>query len=137
MSMDPAFVENPEPFDGFRWCQDPGDRNTLAPATTATVDKEIRVSEKQRNAALVPSTSTSYVSVSPSNMHFGFGRQACPGRFFAASTIKAIMSRIIMEYDFKFEDCQAGRRPVNWVVGEHILPNTSPIVMFRKRTIGL
>lgn len=144
MSKDPSFIAKPEPFDGFRWCQDPNDRkdpndrNALDPSATATVStNEIRVNEKQYNPALVQSTSTSFVSISPSNMHFGFGRQACPGRFFAANTIKAIMSRIIMEYDFKFEDSQVGRRPVNWVVGEHILPNTSPIVLFRKRSTGL
>ena len=131
-------MANPEPFDGFRWSRDANDRNALEHSITPdAVEKEPSVNEKQYHAALVPSTSTSFVSISPSNMHFGYGRQACPGRFFAANTIKAIMSRLIMEYDFKFDDCQAGRRPVNWMVGEHVLPNTSTVVLIRKRSFGL
>ncbi|KAJ5665206.1 uncharacterized protein N7477_007654 [Penicillium maclennaniae] len=138
MSKDPSFIGNPEPFDGFRWSRDASDRNSLDHSTTPDPgEMEPPGSKKQYNAALVPSTSTSFVSISPSNMHFGFGRQACPGRFFAASTIKAIMSHLIMEYDFKFDDCQTGRRPVNWMVGEHVLPNTDPVVLIRKRSIGL
>lgn len=142
MSKDAAFITDPNVFDGFRWCQDPTDRNALDGTTeSASPANEGRASETQsnekpRNRDLVPSTSTSFVSVSPANMHFGFGRQACPGRFFAASTIKAIMSRIIMDYDLKFEERQAGRRPRNIVVGEHIFPSTSTTVLFRKREIS-
>lgn len=143
MSKDPAFINNPEVFDGFRWCQDPSDRNALSPTANGTIHanaghaSEKQGNEKQYTSILVPSTSTSLVSISPANMHFGFGRQACPGRFFAANTIKAIMSRIIMDYDLKFEDSQAGRRPGNIVVGEHIFPSTNSAVLFRKRDIGL
>lgn len=139
MSKDPSFIANPDAFDGFRWCQDPNDRHALNPSGTTftTLINGKNGNEKPHNQSLVPSTSTSFVSVSPSNMHFGFGRQACPGRFFAANTIKAIMSRIIMDYEFKFEERQEGRRPVNIVIGEHILPNSSPLVLFRKRSIGL
>ncbi|KAJ5323672.1 hypothetical protein N7476_002272 [Penicillium atrosanguineum] len=135
MSKDPSFIANPRPFDGFRWSQDASDRNALD--ASDAVENAISLNGKQYNATLAPLTSTSFVSISPSNMHFGFGRQACPGRFFAVNTIKAILSRLIMEYDFKFDDCQAGQRPVNWAVGEHVLPNTSPVVLIRKRSIGL
>ena len=143
MSKDPTFIDNPDVFDGFRWCQDANDRNALNPTASGTshAQKE-HTSEKhdngkQYNLNLVPSTSTSFVSISPANMHFGFGRQACPGRFFAANTIKAIMSRIIMDYELKFDESLAGRRPGNIVVGEHIFPNTHAAVLFRKRDIGL
>lgn len=142
ISKDPAFIDNPHVFDGFRWCQDPNDRNALNPIANSTAHAnkghacERQDNEKPYNSKLVPSTSTSFVSISPANMHFGFGRQACPGRFFAANTIKAIMSRIIMDYELKFEDSQAGCRPGNIVVGEHIFPNTHSAVLFRKRDLG-
>lgn len=135
MSKDPAFITDPDVFDGFRWCQDPTDRNVLD-RTAKSASPANEGNEKHRNRDLVPSTSTSFVSISPANMHFGFGRQACPGRFFAANTIKAIMSRIIMDYDLKFEERQAGRRPRNIVVGEHIFPSTNATVLFRKREIS-
>ncbi|KAJ5182992.1 hypothetical protein N7492_000608 [Penicillium capsulatum] len=131
ISKDPAFVSNPLVFNGFRWCSDPKGRDTLA-----VLEKNPR-NVSLHPTSLAPSTSTSFVSISASHMHFGFGRQACPGRFFAANTIKAVFSRIVMEYEFRFEEKQGGRRPVNFVVGEHILPNTSTRVLFRKRAIGL
>jgi cytochrome P450 len=37
-------------------------------------------------------------------MSFGFGRHACPGRFFAANEIKLILSRILLDYDIKMPD---------------------------------
>ncbi|KAJ5735838.1 uncharacterized protein N7483_000963, partial [Penicillium malachiteum] len=134
ISKDPTFVANPLSFDGFRWCQKPKDRNALA---TFTCHEE-HFSEKQLDqiigteedttcdsiSSLIPSTSTRFVDITASSMHFGAGFQACPGRHFASCTIKAIFSKIIMDYEFKYEDGRNNRKPPNMCVGEHILPNT-------------
>lgn len=45
-----------------------------------------------------------FVSPSPQHMGFGFGKHACPGRFFAAAEMKVILCHIIMKYDFKLAD---------------------------------
>ncbi len=45
-----------------------------------------------------------FVSVTKENMSFGFGRHACPGRFFAANEIKLILSRIRLHYDMKLPE---------------------------------
>ena len=37
--------------------------------------------------------------------------QACPGRFFATNVLKATLSRLLLEYDFKLPDGKD--RPVN------------------------
>ena len=146
ISKDPNFVENPHSFDGFRWCKNQNDRNALKMLTNPEPfvnGKHPEVGMKSTNEMtderlhLVPSTSTSFVSISAENMHFGAGKQACPGRFFAACTIKAIFSKIIMDYDFKYEEGRDNRKPANICVGEHILPNTTTPVMFRKRSIGI
>ncbi|EAW14794.1 cytochrome P450 [Aspergillus clavatus NRRL 1] len=102
MGMDSSIVKDALTFDGFRWCDDPENKNA------------------------------SLVSIGPSNMHFGYGRQACPGRFFATNTNKAILSRLIADYEFKFED---GRktRPNNILLGEQIMPNMYTKVLMRKR----
>ena len=102
LCRDDAIIPNPQPFDGFRWAQNPNVKTN------------------------------SLVSIGPANMHFGFGRQACPGRFFAAYTIKAIMSRVLMEYDFKHEDGGV-ERPVNIRIGEQIMPNVGANILLRKR----
>ncbi|KAL2002672.1 hypothetical protein VTN02DRAFT_6207 [Thermoascus thermophilus] len=77
-------------------------------------------------------SSSSFISIGPTRVHFGLGRHACPGRFFAAYSMKAILSRILLDYDFKFEPGQAGR-PKNTVFGDAIVPNMTTSVLFRKR----
>ncbi|KAF4546137.1 Cytochrome p450 monooxygenase [Lasiodiplodia theobromae] len=52
-----------------------------------------------------------YVSVGPESVEFGAGRNACPGRFFATNVLKATLSRLLLEYDFKLPDGKD--RPVN------------------------
>ena len=102
LARDPDLIPQPQPFDGLRW-------------SLNTEDK-----------------TNSFVSIGPTNMHFGFGRQACPGRFFAAYSIKAIMSRLLMEYDFKLADGQK-KRPRNIRNGEQIMPNVWATLLIRKR----
>ncbi|KAI9728828.1 MAG: hypothetical protein M1834_007215 [Cirrosporium novae-zelandiae] len=75
---------------------------------------------------------SSFVSTGPTGMHFGLGRYACPGRFFASYVIKAILARILLDYDFKFGPGQEGR-PKNIVIGDKIVPNYTTEVFFRKR----
>lgn len=68
-------------------------------------------------------------------MHFGFGRQACPGRAFAATSMKVILSRLIDEYEVRFDE-EVVERPVNIVNGEQIMPNMRTLVFMRKRDVG-
>ena len=75
-----------------------------------------------------------FVNTSPTNLHFGIGRYACPGRFFAVYMIKAILSRILLDCDFKFESRQKGR-PKNILIGDKVIPNIHVKVLFRKRTV--
>lgn len=42
-----------------------------------------------------------FVSVSQNSLTFGFGRHACPGRFFAANEIKMILANCLLRYEFK------------------------------------
>lgn len=77
-------------------------------------------------------STASFVNTNPTNLHFGIGKYACPGRFFAAYMIKAILSRILLDYDFKFEDGQTGR-PENMLIGDKVLPNLETKVFFRRR----
>jgi cytochrome P450 len=76
---------------------------------------------------------SNYVSTGPTSMHFGLGRYACPGRFFATFVMKAIMSRFFMEYEFKFGHGQT-QRPKNMLIGDKIVPNVGTDVYLRKRS---
>ncbi|RDA95617.1 hypothetical protein CP533_1096 [Ophiocordyceps camponoti-saundersi (nom. inval.)] len=76
--------------------------------------------------------SASFAHSSSANLHFGLGRYACPGRFFAAYMIKAIMSRLLLEYDIELQD-GSHRRPPNTISGDKILPNRDAVVLLRRR----
>ncbi|KAE8391145.1 cytochrome P450 [Aspergillus alliaceus] len=78
-------------------------------------------------------TATSgFVSTGPNNMHFGLGRYACPGRFFASFVMKLILSRFLMEYEFRFSTEQK-ERPKNLLIGDKIVPNVSTAILIKKR----
>lgn len=42
-----------------------------------------------------------FVSTGPSSLTFGYGRHACPGRFFAVNEIKMILGMLLINYDIK------------------------------------
>ncbi|KAH5300899.1 hypothetical protein HBI50_205540 [Parastagonospora nodorum] len=45
-----------------------------------------------------------FVTTNETNLMFGYGARACPGRFFAANEIKMIMARLILNFDIKMPD---------------------------------
>ncbi|KAG6319370.1 hypothetical protein E4U22_004623 [Claviceps purpurea] len=93
----------------------------------ADVFKPLRWTEQD---GTVPTT---FSNSSASNLNFGLGRYACPGRFMAAYLIKAIVSRLLIDYDFKLQgDCASGRPP-NLVHGDKLLPNRTATILLRRR----
>jgi hypothetical protein len=50
-----------------------------------------------------------FVSVSTNSLNFGYGRHACPGRFFAANEIKMIFANALMKYDLKLANGETER----------------------------
>ncbi|KAH9025148.1 cytochrome P450 [Lactarius hengduanensis] len=96
---------NPEEFDGFRFAKlHERDGNDVA-----------------RCQAL---------SASPDNLTFGYGRHACPGRFFAVNEVKALLAHVIVTYDIKFEDGK--QAPRSLLIGSLRVPGKAN-AMFRKR----
>ncbi|EGN93634.1 hypothetical protein SERLA73DRAFT_189361 [Serpula lacrymans var. lacrymans S7.3] len=73
------------------------------------------------------------VSTNPEYIPFGHGRHACPGRFFAANELKAMLAHVVMTYDVKLED--EGVRPVNFIFNTASSPNPTAKVLFRKRAL--
>lgn len=45
-----------------------------------------------------------FVSTAPEHLAFGYGKFACPGRFFTANELKIALINILLKYDIKFED---------------------------------
>ncbi|KAI8628807.1 cytochrome P450 [Xylariaceae sp. FL1651] len=72
-----------------------------------------------------------FASPSYDSMQFGFGNDACPGRFFASNQIKIILAYILSHYDFKFEDHVIGR-PNNIMFEVNVLTDPTTKVLFKK-----
>jgi len=74
-----------------------------------------------------------YVATSAQFLSFGYGKHACPGRFFAANELKAMLCYVVMNYDIRLADGST-ERPPNTYSGAAVRPNTSAKVMFRRRS---
>ncbi|KAI6785534.1 Ent-kaurene oxidase-like protein [Emericellopsis cladophorae] len=109
VSRDPEYFENPDEFDGFRFYE----------KRSTTIDK----SEANRQ---------SFAAIGPDNLAFGFGKTACPGRFFAGTQIKTVLASIILNYDISFPKGQS-QRPDNIYRGGLIQPDPRQKMVFRKR----
>jgi cytochrome P450 len=101
----PSNTPNPEEFDGFRYYR------------------------YRQNAA--ESQLHQFLTTAPDVLNFGYGKDACPGRFFATLAIKALLVKFLMDYDIKLPHGQG--RPKNMSAYEYIFPDPEGALMFRER----
>jgi len=71
------------------------------------------------------------VSTNADYLPFGHGRHACPGRFFAANELKAMMAYLVITYDVKMEN--EGVRPADKYFVTSCVPDPTAEVLFRQR----
>jgi len=106
--MDDANHTNPEKFDPFRF-------------------SNMRDADGEGTKHQMVATSEDYLP-------FGLGRHACPGRFFAANEIKAMLCYVLMNYDIMLPGGST-TRPVNRYFGGSVMPSKGDEVLVRKRGI--
>ncbi|RYP61968.1 hypothetical protein DL770_009669 [Monosporascus sp. CRB-9-2] len=109
---DPQLYPDPSTFDPYRFTR----------LRAGQVEDPMNYSNKELYQ---------FISVTKENMGFGFGKHACPGRFFAANEIKLICARILLDYDIKMPDGVKARY-ANITRGSTITPDRSKTVMFRR-----
>lgn len=66
-----------------------------------------------------------------SSLSFGYGNQACPGRYFAVGEIKMILTRLLLEFEFKFPEGRS--RPKIMHADENVFMDPHARLMMRKR----
>lgn len=49
-----------------------------------------------------PGNKGQLVSATAERLAFGFGKHACPGRFFAAQELKTMLAHVLLKYDIEF-----------------------------------
>jgi len=89
--------------------------------------RSYKIREKSEKEGLTEMFTTSNAS----NLNWGAGRHACPGRFFAANEIKSILAKILLEYDIK-KDEEAAGMPTSIAFGTSLSPNPTVKIMFKK-----
>ncbi|OLN86218.1 Ent-kaurene oxidase 7 [Colletotrichum chlorophyti] len=72
-----------------------------------------------------------FVSVGTTHLTFGYGKHACPGRFFAVNEIKMIMANILTNYEMKLPE-GVTERYENLSFGSSSVPDPNKTVMIRK-----
>lgn len=72
-----------------------------------------------------------FVSVTSNNLLFGYGRHACPGRFFATNEVKMILANLLLTYDMKMTEGNTVRYP-NIEVGTDFFPDPDREIMMKK-----
>ncbi|KAF2190763.1 ent-kaurene oxidase [Zopfia rhizophila CBS 207.26] len=86
---------------------------------------------KLRKRGTVENARNQFVTTNEQSLAFGYGKHACPGRFFAANEIKMILARAILEYDIKNVDGATERYP-NLEMGRTSVPDPSKMLLFKK-----
>ncbi|KAF7303498.1 Cytochrome P450 [Mycena indigotica] len=110
---DPAHYENPLEFDAFRFS---GMREADADRKSPT-----KLFARQM------------VSTNPEHIVFGHGRHACPGRFFAATELKAMLAHMLIEYDVEAVVPGEAGRPRDVEFALLRMPSMSGEVRIRRR----
>ncbi|KAH7062023.1 cytochrome P450 monooxygenase-like protein [Paraphoma chrysanthemicola] len=72
-----------------------------------------------------------FVTSNESNLTLGYGRHACPGRFFAANEIKMITARLILAFDIEMPGKATERHP-QIDVGRISQPHPAKTLMFKR-----
>ncbi|PVH92541.1 putative cytochrome P450 [Periconia macrospinosa] len=106
--VDPAIAPNPDRFDPMRSYR----------------KRQVSAEEASKHLAGQPSLE---------NLSFGYGSQACPGRNFAVSMLKMVVSRLLRDFEFKFDEHQT--KPSNIHILEFIIPDPGAKLMMRRKMI--
>ncbi|KAL1670258.1 cytochrome P450 [Schizophyllum commune] len=111
---DKAYFDDPDTFDPWRFAK-------------AAESRDSGLREKEDEL----------VYTSLTDLGFGHGRTACPGRFFAAMQMKMMMAHLVYHYEITFAPGgtpESTKRPENqWFAG-HCIPDPQAKVYFRRLT---
>ena len=68
-----------------------------------------------------------------SDIRFGFGRHACPGRFYAVRKVKLIVSKLLLNYDIEWAH-RVSTMPARLSVNGQFAPNLEQKIIIRRRS---
>jgi cytochrome P450 len=101
---DPTIYPEPEKFDGYRFLK----------------RSQIQGHEKD----------SQFSAPSMDHMGFGYGKLACPGRFFAVDVIKVLLCHMLLKYEWKLPE---GYKPVVLEAGIRLVVDPAAKLLIRRR----
>ncbi|CAD6569440.1 MAG: hypothetical protein ASARMPREDX12_002450 [Alectoria sarmentosa] len=88
-----------------------------------------------RQASLGDEKKYQLTSITKTQMQFGSGRHACPGRWFASHQIKLVLAAVIDRYELRLKDGEG--RPKSIVFQTNQLPDPKAEILFKNRKRGV
>ncbi|KAH6665546.1 cytochrome P450 [Halenospora varia] len=110
---DAALYPNPHVFDGFRF------------TTSPPSGKPGKIDGDQDEVKMKKVT-----DVELNFPFWGYGKEACPGRFFASFEMKSVIALLVSRYDFKLANAD---KPTTWLWRTFILPRKDTVLLLRPR----
>ncbi|KAG8169721.1 hypothetical protein KVR01_000466 [Diaporthe batatas] len=108
---DPSHTEDPRAFDGLR---------------------QYRLSTKEEDLGIQGNSKrVTFSTPTPTRLNFGYGRAACPGRYFAELELKMVFVKLLCEYEFKF--LPGAERPANLMLHEFLFTWPWTKMLVRRR----
>ncbi|EEY23335.1 ent-kaurene oxidase [Verticillium alfalfae VaMs.102] len=108
ISHDERFFADPETFDAMRFY-------------------------KMRQASEEEGHRWQFSSIGDTNVNFGAGRHACPGRFFAGNEIKMVLAYFLLRYEVRLKEGEG--RPKGMMMVMSKMPDPNAELLFRRRTV--
>ncbi|RAH63582.1 hypothetical protein BO85DRAFT_483415 [Aspergillus piperis CBS 112811] len=73
-----------------------------------------------------------FVMTDYNDLAFGYGKFACPGRFYAANEMRMMLAHMLICYDMRFPD--GCGRPRNFTIDSDMYPDPATRLLIRKRS---
>ncbi|KAF4868417.1 Cytochrome P450 monooxygenase ATR2 [Colletotrichum siamense] len=121
INYDETIHASPDVFDALRFYK-------VRKEKEAALKSKMSVEDAFAEAA----TNNQFASVGDTSLAFGYGRNACPGRFFAANEMKMILATTFLNYDLKMPD-GCTERYKNLTFGSQSVPDPTKTIMVRSR----
>ncbi|KAF1852229.1 cytochrome P450 [Cucurbitaria berberidis CBS 394.84] len=115
--LDAKFYSDPTKFHPFRFCHSSHVQGTRTQELYKNRDGDATMPPLDLDKTSAKAKST--VTLDDKFLSFGFGRNACPGRFFALHEIKLMMAHILLNYDIQYFKKRPEQFKIMWVQLPH------------------